>query len=81
VSDMTDDEAQTFSKMLAEKPNTTAAKARRFEVRMAQLHAEKDMEISQLRERLQDAELALNVWDKNHDSEYWLRHPTPVSRI
>jgi hypothetical protein len=38
-------------------------------------------EIEVLRQRILDAELALNVWDKGHDSEYWLRHPTPISRI
>jgi hypothetical protein len=38
-------------------------------------------EIARLRQRILDAELALNVWDKGHNSEYWLRHPTPMSRI
>jgi hypothetical protein len=43
---------------------------------LAEAKAENDL----LRHRILDAELALNVWDKGHDSEYWLRHPTPMSR-
>lgn len=30
--------------------------------------------IEELELKLIDAELALNVWDNNHNSEYWLRH-------
>ncbi|PDT71695.1 hypothetical protein CO683_00615 [Bradyrhizobium ottawaense] len=30
----------------------------------------------QLKERLEDAELALRVWDHSRVSEYWLRHPS-----
>lgn len=32
-------------------------------------------EIARLRAQIEDAEIALNVWDGAHDSEYWLRHP------
>lgn len=31
--------------------------------------------VGKLREQIEDAELALNVWDPSHSSEYWLRHP------
>lgn len=36
--------------------------------------ASAEAEVDRLRERIQDAELALNVWDQHHESEYWLRH-------
>lgn len=32
-------------------------------------------EIERLRLQVQDAELALRVWDAAEASEYWLRHP------
>jgi hypothetical protein len=33
--------------------------------------------IERLTERLQDCETGLETWDSGHESEYWLRHPTP----
>lgn len=35
-------------------------------------------EVKKLKERVQDAEIALATWDNGRNSEYWLRHPTPI---
>ena len=32
-------------------------------------------EIERLQKQVEDAEIALNVWDHGQNSEYWLRHP------
>lgn len=36
-------------------------------------------EMRLLRQRIEDAEIALNTWDNGRNSEYWLRHPSTIS--
>jgi hypothetical protein len=74
-----DDDAQAASDLLTE------ADQRRMSDEIEQLKAEREEmkgnslhllhQLDQLWLRIEDAEIALNICDVGHDSEYWLRYP------
>lgn len=51
----------------------------RATVNQGPLRMEAADEIERLRERIQDAELSLGIWDHSRSSEYWLRHPEALT--
>lgn len=40
-----------------------------------ELYRRECAEVERLKKKIDEAELALRVWDQGGDSEYWLRHP------
>lgn len=69
IADFDDDE-YVSSPRPAEDAAFTAAAKNAFPQLLALLRTQQ--------QRIEDAELALNVWDETHSSEYWLRHPEPA---